>query len=229
MKLLKIINLSFCFWLVLHILCSCTDNDANYSSLEDHDGNIYKTIKIGKQTWMAENFKSTTFINGVVISSAIVFDNNFVNIKSFGLMYSKSDVYNILFCPDGWRLPSNEDFIEMLRNVGIEESKDTIGFYRPSYKLIDGSKYLLWNNPADSIKQKNASLYTNNSGFNALPGGVESSISRFSSGICSYIASTIGDSKPTIIKITPQGIYTDKETWYGIDTLRHFYVRLIKK
>jgi uncharacterized protein (TIGR02145 family) len=36
----------------------------NYGQITDYENNIYETIKIGNQTWMAENLRTTHFSNG---------------------------------------------------------------------------------------------------------------------------------------------------------------------
>jgi len=41
-----------------------------YGTVKDHEGNEYKTIVIGNQTWLAENFRATTFKNGDYIPFA---------------------------------------------------------------------------------------------------------------------------------------------------------------
>ena len=146
----------------------------------DTDGNVYKIITIGKQTWMAENLKSLPSVvgpnkhsdttpyyyvygyEGTNIAEAKATDNY----KVYGVLYnwvaamagSKSSDTNPSrvqgICPKGWHLPSNNEWAELVGYLGGEE--------------IAGGKLketgvTHWNNP-----NKGA---TNQSGFSALPGG----------------------------------------------------------
>ena len=134
----------------------------------DFNGNIYKTVKIGNQWWMAENLKVTQFRNGDEIpnvfngkawagidNSALCFyDNDMINADTYGALYNwfaVNDARKIE--PEGWHIPSDEEWATLIEYLG----GDKIG--------------------ADQIKEPGDAhwiSYTggvNKSNFTALPGG----------------------------------------------------------
>jgi uncharacterized protein (TIGR02145 family) len=93
--------------------------------VKDHDGNSYKTVKVGTSVWMSENLKVTHYRNGDLIpdikepeqwaihTSGAYCDlnNNPANTKAFGRLYNwyaAGDERNI--CPTGWHVPSDPEW-----------------------------------------------------------------------------------------------------------------------
>ena len=66
-NLLKLTFLTLCTFLFLQ--CSSEDDNTQQepTTIKDIDGNVYNTIKIGNQTWMLENLKTTTYNDGTPI------------------------------------------------------------------------------------------------------------------------------------------------------------------
>jgi uncharacterized protein (TIGR02145 family) len=101
-----------------------------YGSVTDIDGNNYKTIQIGTQTWMAENLKTTKFNDGTAISNITVgtawaalitssfcwYLNNAATYKdNYGALYNwyvvdiaSNEGKNV--CPSGWIVPTDADW-----------------------------------------------------------------------------------------------------------------------
>ncbi len=98
--------------LVLIIFCtSCAKDvvefnpDIQYGSFTDaRNGEVYKTVQIGDQTWMAENMRSFSD------------DPNEVNCCSYGKLYRINDAMEV--CPEGWHLPDTTDWQILIDFIG---------------------------------------------------------------------------------------------------------------
>lgn len=105
-----------------------------YGSLTDQDGNIYKTIVIGTQEWMAENLKVAYYRNGDPIpevtdnvqweinySGAYCFMNNDSASSEcpYGRLYNwyaAADPRGI--CPTGWHVPNDAEWTLLENYLG---------------------------------------------------------------------------------------------------------------
>lgn len=161
----------------------------------DIDGNIYKTVRIGNQLWMAENLKVTHYRNGEAIPN--VTDNeewsnlksgaycNYKNNANYGQKYGR--LYNWYavddtrgLAPAGWHVPTDEEWRTLIQFLGGEN--------------VAGGKLkskLQW-------KQPNLGA-TNESGFNGLPcggrysanGGIVGEFDSTADDFCSWRTSTM--------------------------------------
>jgi len=98
-------------------------SSGNTSTVTDIDGNLYQTIQIGNQVWMAENLKVTHYCNGESIPNVTAgsewdslttgaycnFDNDTNIVATYGRLYNwyaVNDSRNL--APIGWHVPSAE-------------------------------------------------------------------------------------------------------------------------
>jgi uncharacterized protein (TIGR02145 family) len=141
-----------------------------YGSVNDIDGNIYPTVLIGNQWWMAENLKTAHFADGSQITN-ITFNTewlalstaawcNYQNNASNDLIYGKlynwftvADPQNV--CPTGWHVPTDIEWTILTDNLG------GLSVAGGKMKSISG-----WSSPNTAA--------TNESGFSGLPGGFRS-------------------------------------------------------
>jgi uncharacterized protein (TIGR02145 family) len=155
------------------------NQNLSYGTVTDIDGNVYKTIKIGYQTWMAENLKTTKYRNGDPISyltdntkwsnsttGAYCWYNNDESLykEAYGALYNwyaLNDSRNI--APTGWHVATQDEWKILIISQG--------GITSAGSKLKEaGSAH--WLHPNTGAN--------NESGFTALPGGSRDSGGRFS-------------------------------------------------
>jgi uncharacterized protein (TIGR02145 family) len=153
-------------------------NTSNYSEsaacsacvncIVDYDGNVYKTIQIGSQLWMAENLKVTHYTNGTAIPNLLnasewiasssgaysYYDNLSGNSDTHGALYNWYAAAHYNIAPEGWHLPTDAEWQTLINYLG--------GNSIAGGKLKEvGTEY--WDSPNSAA--------TNESGFTAQASG----------------------------------------------------------
>lgn len=118
------------------LVTSCSEErvepELEYGTVTDVEGNIYKTIQIGDQVWMAENLKTTTYSDGVPINEIsndslwridtlgayCWYENDNSNAEHNGALYNWYAVATQKLCPIGWHVPTEEEWRELLHTLG---------------------------------------------------------------------------------------------------------------
>ncbi|WP_289846765.1 fibrobacter succinogenes major paralogous domain-containing protein [Colwellia sp. E2M01] len=125
---MKIFMLFLGFFMFTPIISSAIDshNVLNASqtnsqeTVQDSDGNIYRTVKIGEQTWLAENLRTTTYQDGSKVNTGFIPDDDANNLLTYGRLYDwhdATDERNI--CPKGFRIASDNDWKQLEKAIGI--------------------------------------------------------------------------------------------------------------
>lgn len=158
-----------------------SSNPASSETVTDIDGNIYKTVTIGTQIWMAENLKTTKYNDGTAIQ--LVTDNTvWKNSASPAYCWYKNDegtyknTYGALYnwyavstgklSPSGWHVPSDSEWTTLISFLGGDAVSGG------KLKEMGTAHWLSPNSGA-----------TNENGFSALPGGCKVTDSRLFVGI----------------------------------------------
>lgn len=186
------------------------------NTVTDVDGNIYRTVQIGEQVWMAENLRTTHFADGAAIpyvesnsswydlvddSKAYCwYDNNSANKELYGALYTWNAAMNGVnstddnpsrvqgVCPEGWHLPSDSEWKELEMFLGMSREEADATLFRG---IDEGGKMkdagtAYWVSPNTGA--------TNSSGFSALPGGFRDFNGAFAYlGTSAYFWTTLQD------------------------------------
>ena len=121
---------------------------------DTRDGQKYTIVEIGNQTWFAKNLNYET-------GDSWWYDDSESNGEVYGRLYTWDSAQ--IACPEGWRLPSDDDWKVLEMQLGMSES--------------EANSDELWRGTNEGDKMKSTSGWNNNgngtnsSGFNGLPGG----------------------------------------------------------
>ena len=149
-------------------------------SVADIDGNVYQTVVIGKYEWMARNLKTTTYSNGTKIprvteniawsglrSGAYCwYNNDESNALTYGALYNWYAVSTGMLCPDGWRVPTDQEWKFLEGYADIRYGQGDPKWDTSNGRGQDAGQRLMatsgWSSGGNG---------TDDFGFSALPGG----------------------------------------------------------
>lgn len=93
-------------------------------TVQDAQGNTYRTVTIGDQTWLAENLRSTKFQDGSPVESGFIPEDDEQNLAKYGRLYDWHDVTDERnLCPEGWRVATDEDWKTLESTLGMPEEE----------------------------------------------------------------------------------------------------------
>ena len=163
------------------------------STVSDIDGNLYNTVLIGTQCWMASNIKVTRYSDGTTIpdqtantnwgtlltGARTVYTGEASYLATYGYLYNWYAAKGIItsgvsptknICHTGWHVPTDAEWTIMIQSLDPSQAVNSgnVSTFNGIQSYTAGGKikttgYTYWNTPNTGA--------TNESGFSALPGG----------------------------------------------------------
>jgi uncharacterized protein (TIGR02145 family) len=119
-------------------------------TVNDIEGNVYKTVRVGTQTWMAENLRTGHYANGAALTLVAggsnwdalpdnslaycwYYDDSASYANNYGALYTWPAAMNEVassssnpsgiqgVCPTGWHLPSDDEWKILEMYLGISQ------------------------------------------------------------------------------------------------------------
>lgn len=157
---------------------------------DERDGQVYKTVVIGKQVWMAQNLNYAYLAGTAELdSSSFCYNNDPDSCAKYGRSYLWSaamdssmvfstttgigcgyyDTCSVVvpyqgICPAGWRLPSKNDWEILFNYVGDGENVGSVLKTKTGWGLILGDSYNSYNGTDDYGFSANPTAYRGGNG-----------------------------------------------------------------
>jgi len=192
------VNRLILFVIVCLFAQSCNKgDDTQTEKVIDIDGNVYHTVTIGTQVWMAENLKVTRYRNGDRIGTTSLdtldisgevnpkyqwaYDGDQNNANSYGRLYtwySVNDSRNI--CPAGWHIPTDFEWT-IMENYLITNGYNYDGTFTSNKCAISLAATSGWylGTIEGSVGNTDYPDKRNTTGFTSFPSGLRSCDGRF--------------------------------------------------
>lgn len=176
--------------------------DGTEDTVEDVDGNVYKTKVIGGREWMIDNLKTLRFRDGSSIPRGIsdtawtslktpalgIYDHTKIEgfsseaaiLAAYGALYNWHAVADERkLCPTGWHIPTDEEWRRFEVHLGMSEAEALDTDYRGD---DEGDKIkIIATQPAPHPRWDRGNVSNNSTGFSVIPGGA-----RFEDGNYGY-------------------------------------------
>lgn len=173
---MKLFHFSIILLIISTTFLSCSDNATDSTNTPNYD-----YVQIGNQKWMAKNLDITSYRNGDPIRYAstaeewvdagnkgegayCIFENKTALATTYGLIYNWYAVNDPRgLAPQGWHVPSDDEWTTLETFLG---GAGAGGKLKATGTREAGGG--LWNSPNTGA--------TNETGFNALPGGFRNAV-----------------------------------------------------
>lgn len=151
-------------------IVSANDINVVEGSVQDSEGNTYRTVKIGEQVWLAENLRSTKFQDGSRIKTAFIPKDDEQNLLKYGRLYDWHDVFDERnICPVGWRVASDDDWKALERTLGMSETD----VHKRGWRGDNDIAIAIKESQPNSLFKKFDQSQVNKHKFSASPAGVK--------------------------------------------------------
>jgi uncharacterized protein (TIGR02145 family) len=146
--------------MLVFFTAGCEKKPVTGEMTDARDGQKYKTVKLGNQTWFAQNLNYET-------DTSWCYEDNPAMCETYGRLYTWDEA--LTACPTGWHLPSDQEWATLINYLDPESDPNAIGpeteiaggMMKTTGTLEEGTG--LWLSPNVGA--------TNSSGFSAEPGG----------------------------------------------------------
>ncbi|HPQ35998.1 MAG TPA: FISUMP domain-containing protein, partial [Tenuifilaceae bacterium] len=214
-------------------------HEGDWSTVTDIDGNVYPTVKIGEQEWMAENLRTTKYNDysdiptgytdgdwaALTTGAYAIYPYTSIDglnsdaevLEAYGALYNWYAVNDSKgICPTGWKVPSDTEWTTLLNYAG---GQTVAGGKLKSTRTYPDS-HPRWDSPNVGA--------TDEYGFSAFPGGTRDDVGGF--GGVGYFFNTWTSTQSNQDYAYRNVIYVDSESSSNVSTTKPhgFSIRCIK-